>query len=144
MQGIYPLPTTFPVLKEGNQNISIKAGIKNNGISATRVNYPFYDFYTENIILKKDSTTIINPAVSYFENTSFYIIDFENGSSTFIRTENSDTSFLVNNDTTIGSVFEGVSGGVHLESPESVFEVTTEELQYLTSSFLYSINYNIN
>ena len=52
LQGIYPLPTIFPVLAEGKQNISIKAGIKNNGIAAIRVEYPFYDYFNSEIISK--------------------------------------------------------------------------------------------
>lgn len=125
LQGIYPLPAIFPVLKEGSQNISIKAGIKNNGIAATRTNYPFYDFYKEEIHLKKDSTTVIIPVVNYSENTSFHIIDFENGSENFILSTSSDTSFLTTND----SAFEGNSAVVYLAPPHLTFEITTKELQ---------------
>ena len=53
LQGVYPLPASFPVLLSGKQNISIKAGIKNNGIAATRVKYPFYDYFNAEITLTK-------------------------------------------------------------------------------------------
>ncbi|MEC9208967.1 MAG: hypothetical protein VX762_00910 [Bacteroidota bacterium] len=142
LQGIYPLPANFPVLKEGKQNISIKAGIKNNGIAATRKNYPFYDFHTEEITLKKDSITIINPEVSYFENTSFHIIDFEIGSKKFEETPSSDTTFLINNDT----MFEGNSGGVHLASPHLTFEIATDaiHLPKIGTPIYVELNYKCN
>jgi len=40
--GVFDLPAVVPILKEGPQNIDIRAGIKLNGISSTRVPYPFY------------------------------------------------------------------------------------------------------
>jgi len=54
LQGVYPLPATFPVLLQGKQNISIKAGIKNNGIAATRAKYPFYDYYKSKNVQTKN------------------------------------------------------------------------------------------
>jgi hypothetical protein len=146
LQGIYPLPATFPVLKEGNQNISIKAGIKNNGIAAIRVKYPFYDYYTEEIILKKDSVTILEPIVQYTENAKFYIIDFESGSTEFDIKDtllHSDTTFLTNNDT----IFEGQSGGVHLATPHLMFKVPTTKIDSLprTGGHVFvELNYKCN
>ena len=143
LQGVYPLPASFPVLLEGNQNISIKAGIKNNGIAATRTNYPFYDYYKKEIVLKKDSITLINPFVLYTEIAQFHIIDFESGSKVFEETTNSDTSFITNNDT----ILEGNSGGVHLASPHLTFEIATEEIDSLprtgTPVFI-ELNYKCN
>ena len=43
--GVYELPARFPVLAEGNHSISIAPGIIVNGIAATRLKYPFYNFY---------------------------------------------------------------------------------------------------
>ena len=142
LQGVYPLPASFPVLLEGNQNISIKAGIKNNGIAATRTNYPFYDYYRKEIVLKKDSITLINPIVLYAENAQFHIIDFESGSKVFEETTNSDTSFIANNDT----ILEGNSGGVHLASPHLTFEIATEEvpLPKVGTPIYVELNYKCN
>lgn len=41
-RGVYTLPTKIPVLASGDVRFVIGAGIKDNGISATRVEYPFY------------------------------------------------------------------------------------------------------
>ena len=37
LQGVYELPAKFPVLETGVKEIRIKAGIKNNGISSSRI-----------------------------------------------------------------------------------------------------------
>ena len=51
LQGIYPIPNTIPVLKQGNHSVYIAPGIKENGISASRTNYPFYQWHQEDIRL---------------------------------------------------------------------------------------------
>ena len=146
LQGVYPLPATFPVLLSGKQNISIKAGIKNNGAAATRTKYPFYNYHTdhpEEIILKKDEVTILNPVVQYTENAKFHIIDFETGSKEFEETSSSDTTFLLANDT----VFEGNSGGVHLVSPHLTFEIATTEIDSFPRTgtpIFVELNYKCN
>ena len=142
LQGVYPLPATFPVLLSGKQNISIKAGIKNNGIVATRVNYPFYDYFKEEVFLTKDSTTIINPLVSYFDNAVFYMEDFELSGIKFITTSNSDTILFRTTD----SVFEGLnSGAAHLASPHLTFEIATEKVQLPKGTPIYvELNYKCN
>jgi len=80
-KGIYELPANFPVLNHGNVDIKIYAGIKDNGIAAQRVNYPFYNSYSENIILKKDSITTIYPVVSVKNNIGGQFDDFDNSYS---------------------------------------------------------------
>ncbi len=144
LQGIYPLPATFPVLLEGKQNISIKAGIKNNGIAATRVRYPFYDYFTNEIMLTKDSTTIITPTFNYIENLDFIIEDFEGAGSIFSTTNNSDTSFFQTTDT----VLEGAkSGAAHLLAPDLTFEIATDEITSFptdASPIYLELNYKCN
>ena len=41
LQGVYELPANFPILDEGTHKLRVKAGIKDNGISAKRIPYPF-------------------------------------------------------------------------------------------------------
>jgi len=144
LQGAYPLPTTFPVLLSGKQNISIKAGIKNNGIAATREKYPFYDYFNAEVTLTKDSITLINPIVQYADNLDFHIIDFETGSKVFEETSSSDTVFLLANDT----VFEGLkSGAAHLAPPHLTFEIATTEIDSLPRTgtpVFVELNYKCN
>ena len=41
--GMFPLPAKIPLLLYGEQNLTIQAGIKENGIGATPENYPFFN-----------------------------------------------------------------------------------------------------
>ena len=81
LQGVYELPAKFPVLNEGNTDIKIYAGIKNNGISSDRVIYPFYSADTINKVLTVNSTTEIDPTVNIKENIDGQFDDFDNGFS---------------------------------------------------------------
>jgi hypothetical protein len=74
--GCYELPVTFPVQYEGVHSIKIAAGIKMNGIAATRVAYPFYDFYDGTVTLTPKQTTQVNPTVKYFPGVSFPYVDY--------------------------------------------------------------------
>jgi len=143
LQGVYPLPTTFPVLLSGKQNISIKAGIKNNGIAATRVNYPFYDYFKEEVFLTKATTTIIKPEVRYFDNAKFHIIDFETGSKEFEEPDSSDITFLFTKDT----VFEGSFGGGYLVASHKPFEIATAKIDSfprIGTPIYVELNYKCN
>ncbi|MDC0249534.1 hypothetical protein OAK24_01510 [Flavobacteriales bacterium] len=80
-KGVHELPANFPVLDNGNFQIRIYAGIKDNGIAAKRVSYPFYYSWDSSIKLTPDSTTIINPEVYIKENISGQFDDFDNSYS---------------------------------------------------------------
>ena len=66
LQGIYPLPNIIPVLKNGEQKRYIAPGIKENGISATRTNYPFYVWHQEDVILSPQILLISIQALAIF------------------------------------------------------------------------------
>ena len=75
-QGVFPLPANFPVLKTGELEIIIEAGIKKNGISSSRENYPYFTSYEINSELLENQNTSFSPTVSYL--TSFpYNENFE-------------------------------------------------------------------
>ena len=81
LQGTYELPAKFPVLEQGNTNIKVYAGIKNNGIGSNRVIYPFYSADIIDELLNVNSTTKINPTVNIKENIKGQFDDFDNGYS---------------------------------------------------------------
>ena len=106
--GIYELPATFPVLKEGNATLKVFAGIKNNGIAASRTRYLLYDPHVEQINLVKGETIVVDPVVTYNGSTQFtWIEDFENASLSFLYTSGSDT--IINKQSL--EVKEGASSG---------------------------------
>lgn len=117
--GTFELPVTVPVLESGKQTLKIRGGIKSNGISATRVPYPFYNFYTLDTTLIPGAVTRLSPTVSYFDGTTFaWIENFENTGTTI-----ADGPYT--SDTTIQQqtavALEGKSGAVVLEGDRTVF-----------------------
>jgi len=93
--GVFELPALFPVLQEGKHKLEIRPGIKLNGISSTRVPYPFYKpILIEDFNFVPDS--VMNMGVihtEYYENLKFiWMEDFEGPSISIKESESSDTT----------------------------------------------------
>ena len=121
--GVYELPAKFPVLKEGNVNIKVFAGIKDNGISASRTRYFLYDPHEVKMNLVPGETYEIAANVRYNAGVNFtWLEDFEGASSSFLYHTNSDTVF--NRQASV--VKEGqFSGQMFLENEMNFFEATS-------------------
>lgn len=63
--GVFELPCEIPILDEGEHDFVIFAGIKSNGINATRIRYPFYKPTEFTLTLTKGETVSYTPSVSY-------------------------------------------------------------------------------
>lgn len=130
--GVFELPCKIPILAEGEHSFIIYGGIKNNGISATRTKYPFYERYETTLNLVKGETITITPVVTYKSNLTFELIeDFEDPGMDFgddIITQTSLT--FVDEGTNPGVVQYGLRcGGVFFNETDSIFKA-------LTSTFL--------
>lgn len=91
--GVYELPCKFPVLAEGEHEFVIYPGIKNNGISSSRMRYPFYTSFEETAILTYHDTLIFEPKTAYSSATGFaFIEDFESAGIAFVKGPTSDTN----------------------------------------------------
>ena len=110
LQGVYELPSRFPVLEQGNTKIKVYAGIKNNGIASDRVKYPFYYSDTINEVFSINSTIKINPEVAIKENIDGQFDDLENGYSF-----NFDTCFQLQYDGPYGKY-----GSLSLSDSDSI------------------------
>ena len=147
--GCFALPATFPVLAEGSHQIKIRAGIKVNGIAATRSPYPFYNEYSQTIVLKRGSKITLIPTITYSSNTHFKLMeDFENSGTQIIKTANSDTTIQKIGNT--NQFEEGAySGIIYLDANRTFFECSTLDSFLLPKSgapifleFNYKSNYN--
>ena len=118
--GTFELPATFPVLKSGEHTIKIRAGIKSNGISSTRMQYPFYNVYSTTANLQPGQTLTINPVVEYFDGTVFqWIENFDNTGTTINNGPFPSDTMLTQQSF---DVFEGAqSGVVYLDATRNVF-----------------------
>ena len=76
--GVYPLPTTFPVLNTGYQSMIINGGIKKNGISSSRESYPFFRSYRIDTSFEAGSKIKISPQINYTISSFPFEENFEN------------------------------------------------------------------
>ncbi len=79
--GVFPLPAKIPNFSEGEENIIVAAGIKKNGISASREDYVFFTKYEETVDLNRSEICSISPVVNYYINEFPLIEDFEGNGS---------------------------------------------------------------
>lgn len=145
LQGIYELPAKFPILASGNHEIIVRAGIKNNGIAASRIIYPFYTFFVIDTFLDVNKTMILEPNVTYKNECVFiWKEDFENSGITLKSTAKSDTSLIVSN----SEIFEGnYSGAIYLDSEHRIFECQAIDSVFLprnNSPIYLEMNYKSN
>jgi hypothetical protein len=116
--GAYELPATIPVLATGNQQVLIRAGVKENGISATRLPYPFYTTFEKTLDLRAGIIDTVKPDITYDKaKTHFdWIEDFETGFLGLTPTFNNSAKFAIT--TKPDSVFEG-TGSLHITMDDS-------------------------
>ena len=121
--GCYELPATFPVLKKGNHKVEIHPGIKVNGITNTRSEYPFVAPSTyANVNLVPDSVVRLSPVVNYWpqgpdENMHVrWLEDFDQGSIT-IQSESTSDADLIR-----------VSGPLAWHDPDGIYSTYSAKL----------------
>lgn len=113
-KGAYPIGNTFPVPATGATQITIFPGIKNNGISATRQPYEFYQPIVIDTTVAPGIVVKRNFEFKYKTGVKFHWLeDFEGfGTTSGISIQNSnntDTSFAIANSTVapFPDVYEG-------------------------------------
>lgn len=130
--GVFELPARIPILEEGEHEFIIYAGIKNNGISATRIRYPFYERYETTLNLVKGETISISPTFYYKSNTKFELIeDFESPGMAFENAINSLSTIQFVDETQEPEIvtYGFRCGGIYLTETDSL-------LKSLTTSYL--------
>lgn len=124
-QGVFPVGKVMPIVASGNTEITLLAGIKNNGISATRVPYQMLKSITINQNFEPGKTYTINPEFEYNSNAFFYYSDdFEPGGSFFVS--NGTTDYTNTSSFDPSKAFEG-TGSIYMTMSDS--KPTAEMLQ---------------
>ncbi len=127
--GVFELPATVAITAEGIQNISVRAGIKLNGISATREAYPFYQPWTSTIELKPLDTAFITPSIRYYPETGIsFIENFEDVVIKLDTTPYSDVALERTKVTDQPNYIEGYAGFATLTSSQTEFSAFTKSL----------------
>jgi hypothetical protein len=126
--GVFELPCRIPILAEGSHSFVIYAGIKTNGISATRSAYPFYERFDTTLTLVKNQTILVNPTVTYKSNVSFELKeDFESTGIVFQPDIISDTPIVFVDEMTYPDIVQWGyrCGGIFLTEADSLFKAAT-------------------
>lgn len=123
--GAYELPATIPLLHKDTNNIKIFAGIKDNGISSTRVRYHFYKSFEKNVFLVEDSIVNIQPNFRYTDNAIIEYENFEGVGTNIDTTLNSEVDFEVKTEN------ENNFAYAHLHGDYLKFEAATDDFENL-------------
>ncbi len=148
LQGVYPMPSKFPVLLTGSAKLSIRSGIVQNGIDATRIDYPFYNAWDTTIELKEKEILSLKPRINgYRSGTVFHLNEgFEGLGLNFEKTSSSINDIYKTSNPTI--IFEGNNCG-KFEILSGSVDVTIATTNYYNlpkqgASVFLELNYNIN
>lgn len=132
--GTFELPCKIPVLVTGQATIRVYPTIINNGISATKKNYPFTEPYEETVELKMDETATINPVTRYMTGTTFWIEDFQGGNIKLDQGSNSTASAQVVSDENNSNLYYKID----VNSTQSIWTAyTNEPLSFPLGSQIY-------
>ena len=145
--GTFEMPCTFPVLYAGSHNIKIFPGIKENGITETRIAYPFYDKYETDVTLAQGQITTIAPAVKYVQGATFqWIEDFEGVAHGVCKSDGTTKDSVMTITSTSSEIFEGTGSGKVEIFGGTYFGMTCNKYSLPKSgaSVFLEMNYNCN
>lgn len=74
-KGVFPVGGVMPIVAENNAEITLFAGIKNNGISSTRLPYAIYSSETFTMDIEPGKTYTLSPEFEYNSTAFFYYAD---------------------------------------------------------------------
>lgn len=134
--GAYPLGSVIPVVSTGNTNVKLYAGIKNNGISSTRLSYEFYNAFEINQGFELGKTYTVSPKYTYQTGCKFHLIEnFEQtglrfqalGDSAFTRTGNGDPNAY-------GGTGKSAFMGMSAAKPTAIMKTSTSIIDFPSSA----------
>lgn len=143
--GAYELPARFPVLASGKHHVKVYAGVKKNGIAATRVSYQYYQPIEKDLVFTPDSTVKAGVLhTTYYSTTKFmWREDFEEVAVSF-DTINGSSAYIVRTPPGVPETFEGVhSGLVALDTVSDYFEVRSHSTMTIPAASVWlEMNFN--
>ena len=126
--GAFPIPALVPLIKAGNGEITVFAGIHVNGIKSASELYPLMDRYVKVVKLTPGKIDTIQPVVGYRPEVTPIIIEgFEGLASVFPDKLHGKGISFISDD-----VFEGTkSGALEMDTLAPLNEVASFELNTL-------------
>lgn len=130
--GAYTLPATVPVLAEGESEVILFPGVKENGILATPNIYPFMKRYETTVTLSPAENTAVNPSTSYDDDAMFPWegrSDFDGSTAVQFedRDGDDDTGYIL----TENGAFAGKSLLMAVDTAHWLMEIASEKVDEL-------------
>lgn len=117
-KGIFPLGSVMPIVATDKAEITLFAGIKNNGISATRLPYPLYNSVIITQTLQAGKTYTVSPQFEYSSNAIFYYNPPQDFDSSFSQFESKgDSSYVRITDP--AKTFGGTGGSIFMSMSDA-------------------------
>jgi len=146
-QGVYPIGSVMPVVASNSADIVMYAGIKNNGISSTRLPYSFYKGIEFTKTLEAGKTYSIYPAFEYRSGLNFTIDDFESTGTHFISVGDSAYTLTSwsNQSVAYGGVGRSLFMGMSDAKPTARMQSSTPIVLPLSGATVYlELDYKCN
>lgn len=77
--GVWEPGRRVPLLSSGPSNVKLIAGVRKNGVTDDRIQYPFYATFSKDLDLVPEKIQYFTPDFRYFEGVDFWLQDFEGG-----------------------------------------------------------------
>lgn len=117
--GVWEPGKPIPLIAAGASSVKLIAGVRKNGITNERIQYPFYATWQQPLNLVPEQTLEIQPKFRYFDNLSYWIADFNTGQR-FDTLDCTATMQLVPSDSTLEGQ-GGANGRVNLDPAHSLY-----------------------
>lgn len=106
--GVWEPGKRIPLIAEGSSTVRIIAGVRKNGITDERIQYPYYANWQQTLSLVPAQTLSVQPQFHYFNNLTYWLADFDTGHR-FDTLECTAVMELVPSDSTLTG--QGVGNG---------------------------------
>ena len=131
INGVFQMPITLPIVELGQHEITVFAGIRNNGTRSNPIINPFFTAYKITRNLSAGKVDTLQPTSSYIANTQFKIMEnFELGNIFTVNRDNDATLRFTN----VDNGFEGKSGQIVLTKSNPIMEKASTTKAQLSDS----------
>jgi hypothetical protein len=145
-QGAYPIGNKMPIVSKGKAvKINLMAGVKNNGISDTRIPWPFYEILNYDTLVESGKSITRSFEFQYKPTTTFtWTENFDGIGTTLVKSSSSVKTITI---APAQESFEGRSGVLTLEGNDYFAQVETfkdYELPIGSPNVYLELNYKCN
>ena len=132
-KGVFPVGSVMPIISKGTAEITLFAGIKNNGIASTRLPYTVYNPKTYRIDVEPGKTYTLTPEFEYNSSAFFYYadnFDVGSGGGSFF-TSTGDSNYVYTSDPSKTWGASGSSIFMSMSDSKSTAAMTQTNSYYL-------------